>query len=352
MKNLRLLIPILWMAYLAVSCTEPSDPVNVPKGELETGVLIMNEGAFGSNDGEVYHYEPSTGVIKEKIFQAKNLRPFGGLIQDMVEAEGRIYLVSNTGKVEVVAATDFATLGAVSLGLDITRSLVLVNQKLFISDWGPYDGDFNNPDSYVAVVNELNGGPIAKKIPVSSRPEGMFVAGNFLFVACTAAQKFDVINIATESVSGSVNVEGSPHQFMDIEGRLFLYATDDANALFHEVNPGNFALIRTIKIPLSNPTSIITLAEGSQAYIITSTGWPDYNDAVAKVSINDAQVIDDSFFTGTGFYGLGFRIEGRQLYVAENNGFQGNGTVTILSPTGQELSTLAVGRGPSGFIFK
>ncbi|MCS4434146.1 YncE family protein [Aquiflexum gelatinilyticum] len=353
MKNSRFLLPLVWLTIFASSCTtNTTDPVDLPKGEFEDGVLIMNEGAFGVNDGEVFHYGPATGVIKENIFRTKNSRPFGGLIQDMVEAEGRLYLVANTGKVEIVIPKDFSLVGGVSLGLDNSRSLVSVNQRLFISDWGPYDGDFNNPDSYIAVVNDLNGGPIAKKIPVSSRPEGMIVAGNFIYVACSAAKKFDVISIASETLAASVAVEGTPSEFLQIEGRLFLYATDENNVFFHEVNPGNYTVVKTTKIPLTNPTPIIALGEGSEVFVVTSTGWPDYDDAVAKVSVNNGQVTNPSFYVGNGIYGIGFKIEGKEIYVAEHNGFQGNGSVFILSPLGILVKTLTVGKGPSGFIFK
>ena len=352
MKSLRLVLSLIWLILIASACSTSEPGVAPPLGEFEKGVLIMNEGAFGVNDGEVFHYDPSSGLIKEDIFRAKNSRPFGGLIQDMIEAEGRIYLVANTGKVEIVNPKDFGLIGGISLGLDITRSLVVVNQKLFISDWGPYDGDYNNPDSYVAVVNDLNGGPIAKKIPVSSRPEGLIAAGNFIFVACTSAKKFDVISIATESLVGSVDVEGSPSRFFVTEGRLFLYATDDANAYFHEINPGNYVIARTVKIPISNPTPIATLGEGSEVLIITSTGWPDYVDTVAKVSVNTGQVINPTYYTGSGLYGIGFKVEGKEIYVAENNGFQGNGSVSVLSASGQKVKNFTVGKGPSGFIFK
>lgn len=37
--------------------------------------------------------------------------------------------------------------------------------------------------------NDVYGGTISKKIPVSSRPEGIIVKGNFIFVAFTAAKK-------------------------------------------------------------------------------------------------------------------------------------------------------------------
>jgi hypothetical protein len=352
MKNLRLFWSLVFLGYTAISCSTSEPGVSPPLGEFEKGVLIMNEGAFGLNDGEVFHYNPSSGEMMSDVFKTKNFRPFGGLIQNMVEAEGRIYLVANTGKVEIVTQQEFKLVGAVSSGLDISRSLVVVNQKLFISDWGPYDADYNNPNSYVAVVNDLNGGAITKKISVSSRPEGMILAGNFLLVACSSAKKYDVISIASETLSNSIAVEGNPVKFLNIDGRLFLYATDDSNAIFHEINPGNYTVVKTIKIPLANPTPIISLGDGSEVLIVTSTGWPDYNDAIAKVSVNNAQVINPSYYVSNGIYGVGFKVDGKEIYVAKHNGFQGNGTVSVFSASGLVVKTLDVGKGPSGFIFK
>lgn len=350
MKQLRLLSFFWALALFTISCTE--DGPEIPLGEFERGVLIINEGAFGANDGEVYHYDPVTGDIKSDIFESQNGRPFAGVIQDLVEAENRMYLVANTGKVEVVDPKDFASLGAVDADLDISRSIAVANQKLYISDYGPYDENYNNPDSYVAVVNGLNGGTVSKKIPVSSKPEGLIVAGNFLYVACAAAKKLEVISLATDAVTSSQDVEGTPTKLQIIDGRLYLYARDAGNIYFHEINRNNFNVQNTIKIPLERATPNFTVAEGGEVYVITSTGWPDYNDAVAKVSMNSATVVNPSLFLGSEFYGIGFHPGSKEIYIADDNGWQGNGTVIIINGSGQQVKTLEVGRGPSGFRFK
>ncbi|WP_373523129.1 YncE family protein, partial [Aquiflexum sp.] len=232
MKKLRQLSAFWALALFAVSCTD--DGPEIPFGEFEKGVLIINEGAFGANDGEIYHYDPASGEIKNDIFESKNGRPFAGLIQDLAEAEGRMYLVANTGKVEVVDPKDFSSLGAVDADLNISRSIAVANQKLYISDWGPYDGNFNSPESYVAVVNGLNGGIVSKKIPVPSQPEGLIVAGNYLYVACAAAKKLQVISLSTDAVTSSQDVEGTPSKLKVIDGRLYLFARDAGYIYFHE----------------------------------------------------------------------------------------------------------------------
>lgn len=350
MRKLLKLCLAAFMLSIFFSCTE--DVNQIPLGEFEKGVLVINEGAFGANDGEVYHYDPTNGQLKLNIFEAKNVRPFAGLLQDMVEAEGRLYLVANTGKVEVVDPKDFASKGAVSEGLDISRSLVVTNQKLYISDWGPYDANFNSPDSYVAVVDQLDGGTISKKISVSSNPEGMFVVGNQILVACESAQKMDVISVSTETVTKSLEVIGRPVRFFEVNGKLLLYARDSENIYLHEINRSNAEIVQTTKFNVSSATSIFTLGENGDVLVITSTGWPDYNDAIARLSINRGEVLNQAIFTGSGFYGIGYHPELQEIYVGDNNGFQGNGTVIVLDQNGQQLKTFTAGRGPSGFFVK
>jgi hypothetical protein len=350
MRKFNKTVSAILILFGIFSCVEEGQ--QIPLGEFERGVLVMNEGAFGANDGEVYHYDPITGLIKTNIFEGKNGRPFAGLIQDMVEAEGRLYLVANTGKVEVVDPRDFSSKGAVIEGLDISRSIMTANQKLFVADWGPYDPNFNSPNSYVAVINNLDGGIITKKIPVSSRPEKMFVVGNQIFVATIDGKKLEVISVDSETITSSQDLEGSPGGFFELLGTLLLYAYDTEMIYFHQIDKTTGNIQGILPVGIKGATSNFSLSEDGEMLIITSTGWPDYNDAIARVSIVNRQVLNEAIFTGSGFYGIGYHPGSKEIYVGDNNGFQGNGTVIVLDQNGQQKKTFAAGRGPSGFLIK
>lgn len=350
MKKFTTLMLSLWAVILLISCNP--DGNEIPLGEFEKGgILVMNEGAFGANDGEVSFYEFAQESARPNIFEAANGRPFAGLLQDMVEYSGHIYLVANTGKVEVVNSGDFKSVGAVE-GLNISRSAIVTNNKLYISDWGPYDANFNSPESYIAVVDNVKGGPISAKIPVESRPEGLFVTNNQLLVASAATRKLSVINLNQDTVSRTLDITGRPSFFFEAGNNLFLYAHDASNVYFHEINKANISINRTITVNLARATSNFTLGSDNSIYIITSTGWPDYNDAIAKVNLNDGNIINSEFFKGSNFYGLGYRVSAREIYIADNNGFQGNGSVIVVNEQGQEVKTFTAGRGPSGFKFR
>ena len=96
---------------LLFSCDPGAD--ERPLGKYDSGILLMNEGAFGANDGEVFHFDPSSGTLSQNIFEQENGRPFAGLLEDMVLEDDRLYLVANTGKVEIVNPGTFKSIGAV-----------------------------------------------------------------------------------------------------------------------------------------------------------------------------------------------------------------------------------------------
>lgn len=321
-----------------------------PLGAYETGVLIMNEGAFGTNDGEVYHWNPTNGEMKTDVFETENNRPFAGLLEDMVVEGDRMYLIANTGKVEVVNRGDFKSIGAVSSGLDQPRSLAVAEGKLFISDYGAYEPDFSTPNSYIAIVAGLDGGSVKKKLKVSNKPEGLFVSGSYVWVAGSETGKVEVIDARTEEVIRSLDVKGQPVRFFEKDGDLWLYSYDAGKVYFQSFRKDNFTLKSLKEIGLSSATNRMALGSGNRIYVITSSGWPDYRDAVAIVNFNDNS-FTPAWKPGSGFYGIGFDAERRELYVANAKGFQGNGEVVIYSEEGAQLRKMEVGRGPSGFMF-
>lgn len=339
----------LALIFLLFACDETGN--ERPLGAYDSGILIMNEGAFGTNDGEVFHFDPVTGTMKVNVFEAENNRPFAGLLEDMVLEEDRLYLVANTGKVEIVNPGDFKSRGAVIGDLNQPRSLATARGKLFISDYGPYDASYKTPDSYVAVVTGLDGGTVKKKIKVSNKPEDLFASGNHVFVAGSEGGKIEIINAETEVVSKIIEVAGKPVQFFEQRGDLWVYSYDSKKVYFQSFRLDNLTKKESRELDIANAIGRIALGEDDRIYILTSTGWPNYNDGVAVVSLFDTTLIP-SWKTGNGFYGIGYDKNRKEVYVANAKGFQGNGEVTVFSKAGAEMKKMEVGRGPSGFMFR
>ncbi len=338
----------LALSFVSIACSDNDQ--ERPRGAYESGILIMNEGSFGTNDGEVYHLNPETEELKADIFEAENNRPFAGLLEDLVLDGERLYLVANTGKVEIVNAGTFKSRGAVVGELDQPRSLAVNGNKLFISDYGPYDAAYNTPDSYIAVVNGLDGGAVTKKISVSEKPESLYSLGNHILVAGAGEGKIEIIDVPSEEVVSILGLEGSPRVFFEARGDVWVYAVNRESVVFYALNKADFAIKDTRTFPIPNATGRIAFGNDDMIYLLTSSGWPDYNDGVAKFSLfGDA--LEPNWITGSGFYGIGFDVSRRELYVANSNGFQGNGTIKVIREDGTETRSFDAGRGPSGFMF-
>ena len=342
----------LWAIALLVfafACNDKDD--EKPLGKYDPGVLIMNEGNFGTNDGEVYHYDPATATLTPNIFELENSRPFAGLLEDMVLEQDRLYLVANTGKVEVVNPGDFKSIGAVSADLDQPRSLATASNKLFISDYGPYDASYATPDSYIAVVSGLDGGAVSKKIEVSNKPEDLFANGKFVWVAGSEEGKLEIIDAEAETVSKTLEVDGNPVQFIELDGKVWVYSIAFDQVHFLSLNLSGQSVSEVKSFNVSNATGRIAIGEDDKHYLVTSSGWPDYADGVSVISFADNSV-DTDWTTGSGFYGIGYDAVRQEIYLANSMGFTGNGTVTIFQENGTEVSEMEVGRGPSGFLFR
>lgn len=340
---------LLSLSLILFSCME-NEPER-PLGEYDSGILIMNEGAFGANDGEVHYLNPSTETLKTNIFEAANGRPFAGLLEDLIYENDKLYLVANTGKIEVVNSGDFTSLGAVNSDLDQPRSLTVNSGKLFISDYGPYDQNYGTPNSYIAVVRNPLGGSVAKKIPVSRKPEDLVSFGNYILVAGSEEGKVEVIDAEKEEIIKSIEVEGNPAVFYEAAGKIWLFSPGSEEVFFYSFHLDDFTLATTNIFPIKNATGKIAFGNNNIMYLLTSSGWPDYNDGIAQVSVLGPE-LNPNWYSGSGFYGIGFDLGRGELYLANANGFQGNGTITVLDENGSEKRSFQAGRAPSGFLMR
>ncbi|WP_163381120.1 YncE family protein [Cyclobacterium sp. SYSU L10401] len=347
MKKLHLASYLLSI-FLLFSCG--TDPVELPQGAYEEGVLVINEGAFGANDGEIFHFDEDSGELEENIFEKANGRPFAGLIQNMHVFDGYSYLVANTGKVEIVRSSDFMSVGAIEGELLNSRTLVATDGKLFISDWGAYDEAWNNPDSFIAVVNDLQGGSVANKIAISSRPEGMTLLGNRILVASQQEQLISVLNPETETVEKTVPVSGTPFYFFNYANQTYLYANDAENVYVHRLDPVSFEVEETTTFGVENSiyNGNFALTDSGELFVISNQA---NEDVVVRLSLSTGAVLEEHFYSGNNFYGLGYDAATQNLFIGEHAGWQGNGSVLRVDAAGELIDQMPVGRGPSGFYF-
>src|SRR5258706_8321587 len=175
------LLIALAISFSIVSCTKSSDPV---KGKYQTGTLIVNEGAFGSANGDVTYYNVSSTLLEQTIFKNVNGTFAGDVLQSITIDGDNGYLVLNgSNKIEIIDDNTFKSKSIFTDKLlDKPRYLQVINGKAYISVWGPYDANFSLTGSYVLVV-DVKTLQVVTSIATDAGVENLLYNGKYLFAS-------------------------------------------------------------------------------------------------------------------------------------------------------------------------
>lgn len=354
MKKLNhLLLLFAFSALFFTACTpEPDLPPNIVS--YDHGVLIVNEGNFFSGDGEISHYNKETGEVTNNLYQAVNGVVLAAYIEQVKVFGDNAYIVdSNQGgaKVVTVDKATFREKGRIE-GLEIPRDLAVADNQLFIADWGNYDeeGNYTNPNSFIAVA-DLNGGSIIDRIPVSSRPQSIVAHLGIIYVVCEEGKEILKINPTSKEIVARKTLEATPKELLISGNQLMLYSTLGGKLHLDQINTTDLSSTKAM-FDIPNSTRLLLNDEG-QGWVLTSAYSADYSytdNAVVNFSTLENGTVK-TVFEARNLRGIGIDKAKDQLYIADDNGIQGNGTVIITNLQGQEIQKLDVGRVPSKFYF-
>ncbi|MBO0935960.1 hypothetical protein J2I47_05325 [Fibrella sp. HMF5335] len=353
------------------SVTEP-----VRTEPFESGVLVMEEGAFKKGNASVSLLNAQTGqVTAPNIFSAVNDRPLGDVLQSYIEIGGKGYLVvNNSDKVEVVESSTFRNIGTIQKGISAAQLAVEQPRymvaappqngqylKAYVSCWG---GKTVGPN--VAVV-DLAGRQAFKQITVGGGPEQLVLAGNQVFVANSGGFGVDntvsVINTDTDQVVTTITVGDRPTSmaydpdnnvvYVLCSGKYaFDYTTNKlvpTTAELIRINPTTRQIVSRVTIGgkpvLDNPGNMVFNNTTKTLYF--TFGGAVYSTPAAATSIPlDRPLINRSF------YGLGVDPATNIIYGGDAKDFNRGGTVVRYRATGVLLDSAKVGIAPNGFYFK
>ena len=351
LNNLLLLFAFLGL-FLSACTSDPEPQLTVDT--YDNGVLIVNEGNFFSGDGEISHYNKETGEVTNNLYQAVNGVVLAAYIEQVRVFGENAYIVdSNQGGAKVVAVdkASFREKGRVE-GLEIPRDVAVADNQLFIADWGNYDdeGNYTNPNSFVAVA-DVNGGPITDRIPVSSRPQSIVAHLGVIYLVCEESKEIIKINPTSKEIVARRTLEASPKELLISDNQLMLYSTGGDQLHLDQINTTDLSSTKTV-FDIPNSTRLLLNDEG-QVWVLTSAYSADYSytdNAVVNFPASGNGTVK-TVFEARNLRGIGIDKAKDQLYIADDNGIQGNGTVIITDLQGEEIQKLDVGRVPSKFYF-
>jgi len=338
MKLKNLYLGIIASAFLFASCSNDDDNNDAPLGAYDNGVLILNEGNFGTPNASVSFVSNDFNTFQNDIFKLVNTPMIlGDVAQSMSFSNEKAFIVvNNSNEVEVVNRYTFKSLGTITEKLQNPRYSVVLNDKLYVT---------NSISKAVTVYDAKTFAYIAS-IPLNKTAERIVAANGKLYVTNAAygsGTDVTVINPASNTVSKTITLANGINSIEEKNGSVYVLSGTSTKNTLSKINTStdtatSFEATATksaLNMDIDGDKIYYTQATEVYAINLTATAFSDK----ALFSVKDS-----SWST---FYGFGV-IDGK-IYSGDANAFTSDGTVTVYSSTGTVLKTLTAGKGPNGF---
>lgn len=337
---------IVTLSVLLLGCDKENENT-CPPANIESGVLVLNEGLFQQNNSTLSFYSETDNSITQSFYQAINGMALGDTGNDMIRYGAKIYVCVNvSGIIEVLNSSTFESIGKIQMkeNGNSTQPRNLVAQNGFI-----YASNFNGEVWQIDTTDFA----IANKIQVGRNPEGLDVKENKLYVANSGgldAPNYDstvsVIDLNSNLVTETINIGINPSQVCAVGD--FIYVISRGN--YSNINPAlykiNGATNQVVSVQYINPISIATFQNYLYiAYRETANG----TTKIGVINPHDNQYISPDLISNLGvttFYGFDIDMSGN-LYIQDANSYVNTGKIRVFGNDGTFLKEFATGLNPT-----
>jgi DNA-binding beta-propeller fold protein YncE len=346
---------MLSVMILFVQCSD--DPEPVEESFFKNGVFIVNEGNFTDSDGSLSYYDFDSSRVGNKVFESINNRPLAAIFQSMAFYEQNGYIIDSNGRIEIVAEKDMTSVGTISSGLALPRYFAGHSDYGYVTDWGPYNDFWENPDSKIHIL-DINTMQILESLGTPSRPEDILVYNDLIYVANSATDLITVYDPGVNDLVDSIEVNNGPVQFvLDKNEDLWVISTGAyiSGGALQKVDLANAEVIQTVDLSGISPNGRLAINGAGDLLFFMGEIWSlDYtytNNKVYKTTIHLPGKYSE-IISERNLYGLGVDPQEDEVYVADAVAFQGNGKVYTFDFNGEKINEYSVGRGPRDFVFR
>jgi hypothetical protein len=358
MKFNNCLVPVFILALVILhACKNNKDTVS---GIYEHGVVIINEGTYGSGNGSISYYNPSTDSLYNDIFELANNRPLGDVVQSFSVANDKGFIVvNNSQKVEVVLLNTFKSLGV--FAASYPRYFIPVsNTKGYLTNG-------YTPPGEVLVIN-TNTLLVTDTIIVGNQPEHLLLLGSKVFVAngnWGNDSTISVIDANTDKLLKTVRIGVGASNLVSVDDQS-IWVLCQGKTVYNSdytqvVSETDHRLVKMSTSDYSILYSVIigNKADGCNPYLMDKdkTGNIYYVEAdgvhrvAASSSVyNDNLIIPWDNSSGFSIYGMNVDPVTSNIYLLVPNGFSSAGKFYVYDPTGKSLHSFNVGIAPNEAI--
>lgn len=352
-------LTVLIASIFVISCDDdnPSPVVEQPeeKSKYETGVLIVNEGGFGSGNGSVTWYHDSLDALEQNIFKAPGIQFAGDVAQSLtIHGDSAFLVLNGSNRIEIFRADSVGSLGAIT-HTDIVspRYMEVIGGKAYISVWGPYDDNFSLIDSYVLAYDLATGS--TKKIDTDEGTENLLYNGEKLFASnynYGSSSTIAVINPDTDQLIQHIDLNAGPAgMVLDVNNDLWVITTGTFNGQdgrLYRINTNTLQIEQTIELN-KNPETDLSITPDGTALIFSA------NQVIYKMDITSESAPSSPFITlerVTTPYALNVDPNSGYIYVGDALDFASAGRVYVYTGDGEFKTDFETGINPTYFVFR
>jgi hypothetical protein len=352
MKLLKNLTYLLLLTLLFISCSSDDDSDDIivqPLGDYENGILITNEGPFGTGTGTINFITNDYQINDSNIFSDVNQTDLGNIVQSMsFNGVDAFIVVNNSHKIEVVNRYTFESIATIVDGLDNPRYFVAVNGTGYVSNWGD---PFDESDDYIALI-DLDNFTVTGTIAVGFGPEKIVERLGSVYIAHQGGfgqnNKVTVINSGSNTITNVIEVGDVPNSMVVIDNSIWVlcggkpsYTGDETNGRLVKLNPDSNTIVQSFDFNLIEHPSQLTL-DGTN--LIYSLDGAVFSMDALSTTIPTQSIITGFFYSMTAHNG--------KLYTTDAGDFASNGFLKIYDlSSNSELQSFEVGIIPGGVYF-
>ena len=319
--------------------------------DYSNGIFILNEGLIGTETSSVSSLDEN-GILENNIFATHNGgMALGDTAQGMGLMEDLAYVVlNNSNEVKVINRTTFEYVASITDQIASPRYIAFYEEQAFVTNWGDPG---NTLDDYVAII-DLATNTVIGTIPVAEGPEEIVQKDGVLFVAHQGGYGFgntiSVIDIATQAVS-SLTVGDIPSSIKVDADYLYVlcsgnpnYSGNETSGKLLKIDLDDYSTVAEYTFPGLEHPSFLGLDEVAMYYVLDAD--------IYKMSLTATNLPTSPFINTTSNnisipYGFD-KIEDK-LYISDAIDFVSDGKVYVYNEDGTFSTDYTVGPLPNGF---
>jgi hypothetical protein len=331
---------------------EPAEPGPFEKA----GVLVANEGGFGSGNATLSFYDGTS--LQGNIFKNAGGQFAGDVLQSVTIDGDKAYLVLNgSNAIEVANSGTFKGKATFTHKLlDKPRNISIINGKAYVSVWGPYAEDgFTLTDSYVLIA-DTSTWSLIDTLRTDEGTDDLLYGGKYLFASNNnfgGSSTLAVVDPAKNELVDQLELAPAPAgMVLDANKKLWVVTqgTYSQDGKLFRINPTTLEIEAKIELNVDANSDLGITPDGKT--LVYSAGSKVY-----RVAIDATEAPATAFIDATGtvvtLYALGVDPTTGEIYVGDAKNYITEGMMYVYKTDGTLKTSMATGGiDPGQFIFK